>query len=81
MIFTDLDEWAFDLEQEYKVNLDRKLRNKIIKLHRLRDKYYNIRLKEIEKHNRCGSSARRFPPIRYCIKRMPKPPNPVKQLK
>lgn len=73
MIHYKLDEWAFDLEQEFKINPNRKLRNKIIKLHRLRDKYFMI----YEKNHIKG----RYLLPRYCPKRFVPPPNPVKQPK
>lgn len=82
MVFNELDEWAFDLEWDLMtgkyVNRS-KLQKKIMKLQILRDKYYEMYLKEYRKSY--GNGAGHNPSPKSCRKRFLPPLPPKSQPK
>lgn len=78
-IFEEFDEWAYDIEQEYKNGkyISPKKKKQYVNICGLRDEYYDLYLKKIEDKNKY-CHGRWFPSPKSCTKRF-SPPNPPKQ--
>lgn len=77
-IFQEFDEWAYDIEQEYKNGkyISPKKRKQYMNICKLRDKYYDLHLKKIEEKNKDCDNGRWFPSPKSCTKRFAPPDSP-----
>lgn len=84
-IFLGLDEWSYDIEQEYKTNgfVEPKKKRQYVNICATRDKYYDIYLERLDRLNNSSRehyfNTRYYPIGKSCLKRFP-PPKPVKQI-
>lgn len=67
-IFQEFDKWAYDIEQEYKNSeyITPKKKRQYINICRLRDKYYDLYLKNLEEMYRWDNNFKEFPKPKCC---------------
>ncbi len=79
MIFSELDEWAYDIEQKFNNGdaITPKERRQYVLLINLRDRHYKLYKSRVDELNKFGLGLIGMNPVsKYCLERYPKPSFP-----
>lgn len=71
MLFHELDQWAYDIEQQYKDNiaLTPRQRRQYLTICSIRDRLYENHLERIRKKNQYTDGVRHCPSPKWCKER------------